>query len=60
LPNSGTHFNQWQADYDRTCASWATRELIEQMGKASVHPEVRLILGLHDETTRAESKLALA
>ena len=31
-----------------------------KIGNADVHPDVQLILGVHDETTRAESKLELA
>jgi hypothetical protein len=54
------HFKEWQTGYDQACAEWATCELIKQTGNTSVHPEVQLILGLHDQATRAESKLALA
>lgn len=53
-------FNKWQGEYDRLTASFATCEFIRQTGNETVHPDVQLILGLHDESTRAESKLALA
>jgi len=44
----------------RRIAAVATCGFIRHIGNADVHPEVQLILGLHDETTRAESKLELA
>jgi hypothetical protein len=53
-------FQKWQADYDRLAASFATCELIRETGNTTLHPDVQLILGLHDESTRAQSKLALA
>jgi len=53
-------FNQWQAKYDRLAASFATCQFVRNIGNADVHPEARLILDMHDASTRAESKLALA
>ena len=53
-------FNQWQSKYDQLAAQFATCQLISKTGNADVHPDVQLILGVHDETTRAESKLELA
>jgi hypothetical protein len=44
----------------RAAADPATCEFIRQIGNRDVHPDVQLILGLHDETARAESKLELA
>jgi len=41
-------------------ASRATCELVRKAGNSDIHPDVQLILGVHDETTRAESKLELA
>jgi len=53
-------FNKWQAKYDQLSTQFATCEFIRKIGNTDVHPDVQLILGLHDETTRAESKLELA
>jgi hypothetical protein len=53
-------FQKWEAQYQSVAAGWATCELIKQIGNASPHPEVQLILNLHDEATRIGSKLALA
>jgi hypothetical protein len=53
-------FTTWQAGYDRASGSWATCELLRTIGNREIHPEVQPILGLHDETTRVESKLELA
>ena len=53
-------FQKWEAAYQSCAAEWATCELIRQIGKPGVHPEVQALLHLHDEITRAESKLPLA
>jgi hypothetical protein len=53
-------FNKWEAAYQSAAADYATCALIRKAGNSEAHPDVQLILGLHDETTRAESKLELA
>ncbi len=53
-------FKKWQAKFDQLAASFATCELLQKIGNPDAHPEVQLILGVHDETTRAGSKLELA
>ena len=53
-------FKQWEAEYESAAGDYATCELIRKVGNSDVHADVQLILGLHDETTRAESKLELA
>ncbi len=53
-------FQQWDARYQRHAAEWATCELIRPIGNPDVHPEVEALRKLHDETTRAESRLPLA
>jgi hypothetical protein len=53
-------FQKWQVEYDRLSASFATCEFIRQSGDRTLHPEVQLILEVHDEATRVASKLALA
>jgi hypothetical protein len=53
-------FKQWEAEYQSAAGDYATCELIRKAGNSEVHPDVQLILGLHDETTRVESKLELA
>jgi hypothetical protein len=53
-------FQKWEAKYQRSCANWATCELVSQIGNGAVHPEVEPILALHDETTRVDSKLQIA
>lgn len=53
-------FNKWQTKYDQLAASFATCELLRKIGGSDMHPGVQLILNVHDETTRAESKLELA
>ncbi len=53
-------FKQWEVEYQSVADDYATCELIRKVGNSDVHADVQLILGLHDETTRAESKLELA
>ena len=53
-------FKKWEASYQAESGNWATCELIRKIGDSGVHPDVQLILKVHDETTRAESKLELA
>jgi len=53
-------FQRWEAQYQSCSFNWATCELVQTVGSHEIHSEVQLILGLHDQKTRAESKLALA
>lgn len=55
-----TPFKDWESRYRKACSQKATCELIVTIGNNAVHPDVQMILGVHDEATRAESKLALA
>jgi len=53
-------FQKWEAHYKTASAEWATCELIRTIGNSIIHPEAQSILKLHDDVTRAESKLPLA
>lgn len=53
-------FQKWEIDYRTASEEYATCEFLRQIGNPDVHPEVRSILKLHDDSTRAESKLPLA
>ena len=53
-------FQKWNAQYEASSVNWATCELLRQVGNSIVHPEVQSIIKLHDDTTRAGSKLQLA
>ena len=55
-----THFKRWDAQYQSFAFNWATCQFLRQIGSGTVHPDVQLILGVHDETTRAASKHELA
>jgi len=59
-PKEEARFKQWETRYQSRAANFATCELIRKPDGGSVHPDVQLVLNLHDETTRAESKMALA
>jgi hypothetical protein len=53
-------FQKWERQYQNCSANWATCEFVRQIGNPVTHPEVLAILKLHDERTRAESRLQLA
>ena len=53
-------FQKWETLYQSYAFNWATCELISQIGNPDVHPEVEPILQLHDQATKAESRLKLA
>lgn len=55
-----TRFKKWEALYESKSREWATCESIRTLGSSEVHPDVQLVLALHDEATRANSKLQLA
>ena len=53
-------YKDWEARYQKACRNYATCELTATPGSQQVDPTVQLILEVHDETTLAGSKLALA
>jgi hypothetical protein len=53
-------FKKWEAGYLAACEEWATCELIAAVGNPQVDAAIQPIVAIHDETTRAESKLPLA
>jgi hypothetical protein len=55
-----TRFQKWDAQYRTNSASWATCQLIRQIGNATIHPEVQPIIKLHDSATRVGESLQLA
>lgn len=58
--NREKQFKKWQVKYEQTCLKWATCRLIRTIRCRNIHPDVQLVLSLHDELTRAESDLPLA
>src|SRR6266704_6027234 len=54
-----TRFNQWEARYLKACGERATCELLATMGNPRIGPDIQLVISIHDEATRAKSKLAL-
>jgi hypothetical protein len=59
-PKQEQRFRKWLEKYQSCAVDWATCEFIKHIGNPTVHPEVQTILALHDEPTRAASKLSLA
>lgn len=53
-------FQKWEAHYQSYIFNWATCELLRQIGNPATHPEIEVIVKLHDQTTRVESKSPLA
>ncbi len=55
-----TRFQKWESHYQSMSFNWATCALLRQIGQATVHPEVRPIIRLHDAATRVGGNLQLA
>ena len=53
-------FQKWEAKYQTCSADWATCDFVRHIGNPTIHPEVQALLKIHDEPTRAESKMQLA
>jgi hypothetical protein len=53
-------FREWEQQYLSACGDWATCQLAATLGNGAMAPEVQLIVGVHDEATRAQSALKLA
>ena len=59
-PRAEKRFHKWDSIYQNTSRNWVTCELLRTIGRREIHPDVRIIIDLHDEATRVESKLPLA
>jgi len=53
-------YKDWGYLYQKACRDYATCDLTATPGSQQIDPTVQLILKVHDETTLANSKLALA
>lgn len=53
-------FQKWEKQYEAESVNWATTALIRNIGIGNIHPDVQTIISIHDESTRAESKMELA
>jgi hypothetical protein len=54
------HFKKWETRYLAACRERATCDLIATLGNSQVDAAIQPLLAVHDETTRAASKLPLA
>lgn len=59
-PKAEMRFKKWQTEYEAESSDWATTDLFRKIGTDDVHQDVQSIIKVHDESTRAESKMALA
>ncbi len=55
-----SRYRQWQSAYEQSSRPYATCRFLQQLGPATVHPEIQLLLALHDKFTGAESERPLA
>jgi hypothetical protein len=55
-----TRFRKWEAAYSKGSATFATCKLVAQLGHSEIHPDLKSLVQIHDEFTRADSDLALA
>jgi len=53
-------FQEWEKRYVEASSESATCDLISTTGNTAIHPEAQPLISIHDETTRATSKLPLA
>lgn len=53
-------FQKWESRYQEKCRAWATCLSLGKHGRPDLHPDVELVIGLHDDATRAASELELA
>ena len=59
-PDDRAAFAAWLEGYNRVAAAKATCHFLEAIGPGSVHPSAASILRLHDDRTKAQSRLPLA
>lgn len=59
-PNAEARFQKWERQYQSESTNWATTALVRNVGMNDVHPDVQTVISIHDESTRAESKMELA
>ena len=59
-PKAEAEFQKWEKKYETSSSEWATCRLISAIGNRDVHPDVQLVVNLHDDATRTDSKLNLA
>jgi hypothetical protein len=55
-----SRFLEWEKKYIATCASCATCEFLMDLGNPRRHPDIDPLIHIHDDATRADSKLGLA
>ena len=48
-------YRQWQAAYEQQCESYATCRFIEEIGRHGVADQLKPLIDLHDQVTRAEA-----
>lgn len=59
-PGEEQGFEQWRQGYQQSAANHAVCERLGHVGSAQIHPDVQVALKLHDERTKADSRLPLA
>jgi hypothetical protein len=57
---SEKEFQRWNGKYELASREWATCRLIGAIGNREVHPDIQLIVDLHDGATRTGANLDLA
>jgi hypothetical protein len=59
-PKRENAFNSWKAKYEAAAENYATCKFLQSVGTETIHPDVQSVLTVHDNATRASSKLQLA
>ncbi len=55
-----SRFQKWETKYQSCCINFATCRFLRQLGNPTIHPDVHVVVKIHDTSTRAESGLQLA
>lgn len=59
-PKREQNFLKWNEKYEATAVNFATCEFVCSVGREIIEPKLQSIVTLHDDATRAKSKLQLA
>ena len=53
-------YRRWQSEYEQKAERFATCRYLDSLGNSNIHPDLQMVLGLHDQLTQCEKNLPLA
>jgi hypothetical protein len=51
---------EWVREYEEQSARYASCRYVETVGSRQVHPRIQEVLRIHDDLSRAETRLEIA